>query len=307
MKNKIAVRGAAMLVASAAALATVPALAKDEKPFSLVVTAGAEYDSNVSVEQTDVITREGDVLAILGVEAKYKAKVAEKTSFTLGYEFEQTLHSDFTDFDMQTHTMSAGVDTRVAGVGLGLDYSFFHILLGGDGFLDMHQITPSVSGFVSKSIYLRGSYSYLDKDFKAIDSRDAENHQVEGDAYYFFMKNKAYLSLGARYEQENTVDPALDYDGFQLSANLQLPISLLDRAGKVKFGYSYRERQYDNITPSIREKRHENRSTFKAGAELPLIGKFTLKPEYRYVDRNSNYAFSDYNEHVVTGTLSYKF
>lgn len=307
MNYKFATRPVAMLVAGAALLTTVSAQAKDEKPFSLVVTAGAEYDSNVSVEQTDVITRQGDMLAILGVEAKYKAKLADKTALTLGYDFEQTLHSDFTDFDMQTHTLSAGLDTQVAGVGVGADYSFSHILLGGDGFLDMHQLSPSVSRFVTKSLYVRGGYTYLDKNFDTFDSRDAKNQQVDGSAYYFFMNNKAYVSFGARYEHENTVSATLDYDSFQLSANLQLPITLLERAGKVKFGYAYRERQYDNITPSIGEKREENRSTFKASAELPLVGKFVFKPEYRYVNRNSNYAFSNYNEHVVTGKISYKF
>lgn len=307
MNRTKSVTCAAAVAAAPFLLIANPALAKEDKPLSLELSVGAEYDSNVSVDQVDVTTREGDMLAVLGARAKYKAEVGGETSIKLGYEFEQTLHEDFTGFDMQTHTLSAGADTKLGGIGLGADYSFYHILLGGDGFLDMHQVGPSLSAFVTDKVYLRVGYTYFDKDFKVADGRDASNHQVTGDVYYFFKDSKAYVSLGGRYETENTADPAFDYDGFQLSANVQLPVALWSRSGKIKFGYSYRERDYDNVTPSIGVRRHENRSMFRANAELPLTDHLSFKPEYRYVDRNSNYALSNYTEHVANGSFSYRF
>lgn len=288
-------------------LIQTPAFAKDDKPFSLSVSAGAEYDSNVTVEQLDVLTSKGDVAAILGASAKYKLSINDKSSLTIGYDFDQSLHKDLTAFDLQTHTLSAGGEFNVGSATLGVDYSFYHILLGGSGFLDMHQINPTISGFITKSIYLRAGYTYLDKSFKLTKNRDAKTSQVAGDGYYFFDNNQGYINLGGRYDNENTVDPTLDYSGFQLSANAQLPVNFLTKNSKLKFGYAYRERNYDSITPSIGARRIENRSSFKIAADVPILAHMSFKPEYRYVDRNSNYAFSNYTENVVTGTLNYRF
>ena len=154
---------------------------------------------------------------------------------------------------------------------------------------------------------MRGGYTYIDKSFKQSPKRDAKTHQVSGDAYYFFYSNKGFVRFGGLYEDENTVDPALTYKGYQLNANLQLPMHLWSRTGKLKFGYNYRDRSYDNITPSLAAKRNEQRSTFRAGMELPLTDELSFAPEYRYVDRASNFAISNYTENVASGTLSYRF
>lgn len=301
------IRLALNVSAAVAALQGASAFAKDEKPLSLIITAGAEYDSNVSVDQADLLTRQGDTAVVLGVAAKYKVALGEDSSLSFGYDFDQSLHTDLSAFDLQTHTASFGADTKVGGLGLGADYSFSHILLGGNSFLDIQQAGPSISGFLTKSIYLRASYVYLDKNFKLSDNRDATAHQGSGDAYYFFMKNKGFINIGGRYGTENAVDLALDYSSFQVGSVVQLPLPLLSDGAKVKFGYAYRERNYDNITPVIGAVRHENRSTYKVDAVVPFTEHLSFKPEYRYVDRNSNFASSNYTENVVTGALSYRF
>lgn len=292
----------------AAAFAATPALAKDTQPWSLTVKAGVEYDSNVTVEQTDVTTNIGDSALNLGVEAGYKLidnKNGDKLS--IAYDFSQSLHQDLTDFDIQSHSGTIAGATEVAGATLGMSYSFYHLLLGGDRFLDMQVLNPSVSGFIAPNVYARGAYSYFDKNFKVANDRDAENHQGAADLYYFFNNSRSYFTVGGRYEIENAVGPEFDYDGFALNANVQFPLVLTSDKGKINLGYAYRKRDYDNVTPSLGEKRHENRSTFKAMAETPLIKALSLRVEYQYTDRNSNYLPSNYTENLVSGTLSYRF
>jgi len=298
-------RGILRLILPAIAAAGFPAaaIANDDKPFSLVLSAGAEHDSNVAVEQTDTVSLRGDALAVLEADAKYRLEPAQNLSLTAGYDFEQTLHAEFSAFDMQTHTLSLGLEQRLGATSLAADYSFMHILLGGSGFLDMHQISPSVSGFAAKAIYLRGSFTYTDKNFKTANAFDARNYQVGADAYYFMMHNKAYVSLTGRYEVEDTTGTELAYKGFQLGANLQVPVS----SAKVKLGYAYRQRLYDNVTVSIADRRHETRSVIKLSADVPLLGELSFKPEFRYIDRQSNYQPANYREYVETGAFSYRF
>jgi hypothetical protein len=75
---------------------------------------------------------------------------------------------------------------------------------------------------------------------------------------------------------------------------------------KARLSYSYAERDYRHVTPSIGEKRNESRHTVSASLDVPLGGAFSFKPQLRYMDRNSNLPSSDYDEYVVTSTLSYK-
>lgn len=278
-----------------------------KKPWSLKLEAGARYDDNISVEQLDVTTRAGDEAAIFDLSASYDAKVTKQTSVGVSYAFSQRLHEDFVDFDLQSHQFSAKIGTTAAGVKLNTSYSFYHTLLGGDSFLDMQVVSPSASKFITKSLFVRGAYSYFSKDFKIANDRDADTHTVSLDAFYFFNKSKSYVSAGVRYENENTVGDPFDYSAIVANAALQFPIPLGQDSGKIRLSYSYRDRDYDNITPSIGEKRVETRSVLKASLKAPIAGNFYALAEYKYADRNSNLASANYTENVGSIAIGYGF
>lgn len=281
-----------------------PAFAADGD-FSLEASAGVRYDSNISVEEADILVGAEDVAAVFDVATSYELETSAG-SLELGYAFGQRLYDDFDQFDLQSHSFSAGAQTRLAGARLGLDYSYNILRLGGDPFLDLQLISPSIAGFVAPKTYVRGYYQYMKKDFETLSNRDADRHSAGASLFRFFMNNDAYVSVGGRYETEDANAPEFDFDGFLLDANLKLPLPGI-QDGEVQFGYDYRERDYNSLNPSIGERRQENRSRFEAEAEIPIVGGLALHTGYQYTDRNSNFPSSDYNEHLVTGALSYRF
>ena len=304
MKNKKIALG---LVLGAAVPAFFgAAAAKAEQPWSLEVAAGVQYDGNVNVEQLDILTSESDFAGLFEASAAYELS-GSAGSLEVGYDFSQRLYEDLDQFDLQSHAFSAGAKTKLGKAKLGVDYSYHIIRLGGDPFLNMHVVTPSIAGFVSNGIYLRGYYSFYDKNFEVANNRDADSHSFGLTAFRFFMNSKGYFNAGVRYDVEDTVDPILDYDGYLLDAKLQLPLSIVGRDAKARLGYSYRKRDYDNITPALGERRRENRSVVRAELETPLVGGLSLESEYRYTNRNSNFASTDYNEHFAAAMLRYRF
>ncbi|MCC5886789.1 MAG: hypothetical protein JJT88_10175 [Gammaproteobacteria bacterium] len=90
---------------------------------------GARYDSNVAVIDLDRSSGEGDFAALLAAGIGYEQPLGEKTSVKVGYNFGQSLHADFDDFDLQTHRGS--IDARFdAGVAtLGTSYQYVHARL----------------------------------------------------------------------------------------------------------------------------------------------------------------------------------
>lgn len=293
------------MVLYAAAL-TQPAYGSEKPPFSATFALGAQYDSNVAVDDADINTRKGDLAALVQLSTNYNIIDSKNVQLRAGYDFDQTLYSDLGDFDLQLHRFALGASLDSGKTSFGADYAFSHVRLGGDGYLDMHMLSPSVTSFVADKLMIRASYIYLDKTFLDSDRLDARMHIGSVDAYRYFAGRKAYVAVGLRYDDEDAHAPELDYRGFQASARLMFPVSLAGLTAKARLNYSYAERDYRHVTTSIGEKRNERRHTAGLSLEVPLGGSFAFKPQLRYMDRNSNLLSADYKEYVVSSTLSYK-
>jgi hypothetical protein len=298
---------AGLCVLAALSLASASAHAAGERPWSLDLKAGAQYDDNVTVEQTDITTGVADAAALFEASAGYKLLNGKKNKVDVGYDFSQSLYSKENNFDIQSHSLSLTGSTTRGGVTYGGSYYFFHLLLGGKDFLDMHLISPSVAGFVRPNLYVRGWYYFFDKTFHTAPSRDATNQQPGVAAMYFFDQSKAYVSVGGNYEIENAKGPEFDYKGYALTTALKLPLPIAGRQGRLKFEYVYSRRDYDNITPSIGVKRKETRSTLRADAVIPVTDHLSFDAEYKYVNRDSNLPIANYDENVVGGSFHYAF
>lgn len=297
-------RAAAPTAAFALLLASPSAEAADR--YSATISLGAQYDSNVSVDDADISARKGDQAGLISANLRATLVDTKDVTLRVGYDFDETLYRDITDYDLEIHTASAGASWRLGKVNLGGDYQYSHILLDRDSYLDMHMASPSISGFATNRLFLRAAYIYLNKRFKTYQTLDANTDMATLDAYRFFARRKGYIALGVRYEAENATGPEYDYHGLQGSVKAQIPFRLFKSNARAKLSYSYGERNYRNITPSIGKERFEKRSTWNLALEVPLNKAITLKPSFRYVDRDSNNPVYDYKEHVITGVLSYR-
>jgi len=298
---------AGLFAAAALSLAPASVLAENSKRWSLDLKAGAQYDDNVTVEQTDQTTGIADTSGVIEASVGYKLVKTDTSELAVGYNFSQSLHAKQSNFDLQSHSGSLSGSSKISGVTLGGSYYFYHLLLGGNDFLNMQLATPSISGFVAPNLLVRGSYNYFDKNFKTANSHDATNQRPGIDAMYFFDKSKAYISLGGNYEVESAVGPEYDYKGYAATAALKLPLPVAGRQGRLKFEYTYSRRDYDNITASISAKREEKRSTYRANAEIPIADCLSFDVEYKHVDRNSNLPIANYNQNVIDGALQFTF
>jgi hypothetical protein len=281
--------------------------AADRGPFSFEFRAGVQHDSNVVVEQTDVSTTNADDAVLVGASARYRFAKFGKTELSAGYGFDQTAHANLTDYDLQIHRASLEGATRIGKVAIGADARFFHILLGGKPFLDMHTASPSISGFVSKDLFLRGGYTYLRKVFSTAKGLDADTHTADASASYFFMRRLGYFNLALRYEKERTTDPTRAFDGLQVSGNVLILGDKVAKGSKLRLGIAYRDRWYKNITPSIGEPRHEERVSINASADIPIVQHIVLRPEFRMASRASNYPFTNYDNTISSLSVVYNF
>ena len=89
------------------------------KGFFAEADLGVRYDSAVAVNQLDVVTREDDEALRARIRIGYEATLAEDTDVSVSYGLTQTTYEDFSEFDLQTHTLAAQASHDLGGARAG--------------------------------------------------------------------------------------------------------------------------------------------------------------------------------------------
>jgi hypothetical protein len=306
-----------MLMSACAGLALGPALAAtapekaelrdSPSAFSAEISAGVEYDDNVSVIDVDNNTGADDFAAVFDGEIEYAPDIGEDSSFALGYSFSQSLYETFDDFNLQSHLASLDASHDLGIFEIGGAYRFAHSRLGGASFLTLNQFSPSIARFFGESVYLRGEYTYTDRNFIGRTDRDGDSHAGAGDAYFFMNGAKTYVALGYRWEKEDTVDPQFDFQGDTFRARFSQRFPVGSRDGHVRVGYRYEIRDYSSITPSIGALREDKRHRVNAEIEVPFGKALFGRLNAEYGDFQSNLPAADFNQTVVSARVGLRF
>ena len=275
--------------------------------FSLDLRAGIEYDSNVVVSETDVNTGAGDWSAELDLSAEYEFKFNRRGSFEVGYIFRQSLHQDLGAFDVQTHGLKAGIKQRWGNMKVGVKYNYFDSSLGGDAFLALHRVSPYVTYYFGKTLLVRATYTYEDKNIKTSIARDATVNSFGGDAYLLLGSSRTYLSFGYKLKLVEAVGDQFDYDANIARASFTTRVPLMGKTSKFRVSAKYENRDYDNITPSIGAIRDDKKLTLKASLRVPFGNTVYALASYKYRDLESNFPSADYTESVASLQLGVKF
>ena len=231
---------------------------------------------------------------------------SRKSSLRFGYSYDDARNRDLTDYDIAVHGLSAGATRKLGRITAAVDYQFSHVLLGEHPYLDMHMVSPALSGFATRRLFVRAAVTYLRKDFKTTPQLNADTTLIGLDGYRFFARRKGYVAAGLRIDDEIAQAPSFSYGAFQASLRAQVPFRLLGRDAKARLGYAWQERQYRDPTPSIGTARHETRSTVTAGLDWPVTRALTWRSQLRYIDRHSNVAIYDYRERMASTMLVWK-
>lgn len=286
---------------------SLSAYAADNGPFSLSASVGIEYDSNITVQEVDVETGEGDIAGLIDFSANYEFEASGATSFEVGYSFSQSLHEDATNFDLQTHLVTAVAKHKFDGFDVGVNYLYINTSLGGESFLEIHKASPYVAFFAAPSVYVRVNYAYTDKDLKTSDDRDAQTHSAGASVFYFMNKSKTYLMFSYRYDSLDANADQFDYNGHDVKIRYQVKFPFAGGEARFRIGGRYVKRNYDAVTLSIGEVRDDKRASIEAMFEVPVFDIFNARLKYRYTDATSNLPSADYQESLVSFEIGVKF
>ena len=278
----------------------------EESPFELSLEVGAEYDSNITVDATDVTSRQGDESLLLGGAAGYQFVKNDDFKLKARYTFSQSLHLDLTEFDLQIHGASLEAGTKVGDLDLGLAYRYNYITLGAESFLDMHTVNPTISTLIGTKAFVTAGYEYLKQDFKQTNlmERNADRHSGHAKVY-FLLGDGRTINVGYKLSKHDTVAEDLVYWGHTFDVGVKLPVDIVEDT-VFRARYRYRQKDYSNIDLDLGEKRWDKKHYIRASLETPFFEQFTGKLEYEYTDSSSNLATLNYDNHLITFTITWE-
>ncbi|UCD11521.1 MAG: DUF560 domain-containing protein [Nitrospinaceae bacterium] len=285
--------------------AGLPMLAEGgEKPWHVDVTAGFEYNDNLTRPEKDIVSGDSDIAGVFELSGGYRFLDTPDFKLEGNYDFYQSLYADRSDFNFQSHTFNLGGSTERGNTDFGVDIAYTNSNLDGDDFMELFMFLPRMGIQFSPALYTDLIYMYQNKDFDTESRRDADQHSIGMTQFLFFMDSKAYLSGSYRLASEDARGAEFDYLANILRAALKVPgpfETLLNAS------YEFNYRNYDHTTPSIGKEREDKINTLKAGLSKKLTEPFDLGFNYQYTNNDSNLPSVDYSENIVTIALGAHF
>lgn len=291
------------------AMSAIPAAAAGEsKPtFGFDAGIGYQYDSNVNIAQLDTNTGEADTALTYELGLDGNIPITDKLTLNIGYGYTKTAYQDFSEFDLGLHQGSAQLGYRIGRFDTAIALRHFVVMLDNDRFMNIRQVSPSVSRLFGESFYLRAAYTNAEKTYEENFERDAVNDAIGADAYFLLDGMKRYVAIGIEAASENALDAELDYDGMRLKATYGHQVQWLSRELDFKARVQVEDRDYANVTETIAAPRHDERFRASLSAGLPLSETFSLEGEAAYADNASNLDSAAYDETVFSVNFTAAF
>lgn len=291
-----------------AADAAVPAAAVIALPkgWRLEASAGVEYDDTLSVLDVDRRTSEADFALVFGAEGSYERHLSEDTEAKVRYRFSRSMFDEFSAFDVGTHLVSGELEHDFGEIDAGVVYRFVSSALASEPFLTLHQISPNVSRFFGRTVFVRGDYTFSRKRFEGRTERDGNNHEIGLNAYLFLDGIRRYVRLGVKHSLENTEANQFDHSANTLRARYAQRFDAFGKPFEFKCGFRYEKRAYTSVTPSIGDERDDIRLSFDARFEVELAQNWFAVADYKRGQYSSNLDAVDFDENRYGLSLGFR-
>lgn len=267
--------------------------------FGAELSIGGEYDDNVTVDEVDLSSSQGDYALNMSAKVEANTSLSTTTDLDLSYNFSQSNYREFSQVDRQTHILGSNLEVDLGKVNGGLSLFYIDSRLDGSKFLKLSRVSPSLSGFVAKKWFTRGAYVYSDKVIEKRSQRDATSNAGEFDVYYFRRGLRSYFNVGFQYKDEDAKAAEFDYIAANVKARYVHRFKLFSKTSILELAFRYEDRDYSSPTPSIGKKRSDERQRWRIDLEIPVIERGAIEFYGAYSDYNSNLPRADYTQNII--------
>lgn len=282
-----------LALVTALCLASVSTAAAKDASFGFDAEAGYHSDSNVGISDIDDNSGTSDSAVKLRLGVNSTIPLGERFAIRLGYDYDDTAYRNLSEYDLRLHHGIAELSVDFAGFEAAVSTDRFVASLDGDQYLNLSQVSPSLSRLFGNSVFARIAYTDATKEYEVLSTRDASNESVRMDVYWLLNGMNRYIALGLQSSEENALDDELDFDSFQSMITIGQNLQFSRLQVKLKTQLKLENRDYRNATETIQDSRRDERLRASLSAAIPLPGNFELKGTVERARTESNLDSAD--------------
>jgi len=284
---------------------------KEAKRYFIDVFSGFQYDTNVPEKPNTTaiaaIKEKVDWSWLFYLKGAYSHPVADGLTLNASYDFYQSAHFNFSDFDVNDNNLKLYA-TYVKGPLVGfLAYNFRYTFLGGDSFESINGVSPKLRYIAGSKVTVEAYYTFEDRNFYTNRLRDSLNHKYSLDVYYYFLDKQGSARLGYYHDIENAFGRQWDYDGYGLLWGITVPLPWEMR---VSANGEYQYRRYDKglsiVHADIRNRKNNNTS-YTLSVSKQFDKHFGVLASYTDIQDVSSLEEFDYDRQIVSLLFTAKF
>jgi len=281
-----------------------------DKPLSLTLRLGVEYDDNVALSQSEpgvaALSDRSDTR--LAFYLRGRALLGQWRGFRAGavYTHSQSAHQDLDAFDTRNIEPGLYVTRGIGRVEMRVDYLFNRVEVGDDNYLKRHTVRPALllgnGDKTQAELFYEGQRSYFKNSalFPNSEDRSGNSHQVGAKVWRYVYGGDVLLHGGYILEVNRAAEDAWAYLGHRIlfGPTLSLPAHL-----RAVLHGEYAFRDYDEpsqfaTTPADRADRNDRTLRLQATLSRPITTIFDLSVRYAHARNDSNVSVFDYHRNT---------
>jgi len=276
----------------------------EEKPYSLDVSAGTQYDSNVILEPSNPPVdagRKSDSRAVFYLTSEAVLLKRDSLKLKGDYSFYQSLHTNLGDFNVRYHRISPALEVDISEtLDSAAGYSLEYTRLGGDLYSRIHTYYARLTvkegrRGSTEAVYEYNVIKYWDSAIFLTNSMRSgyrnrlglkqrfRTSRLSGELYYFSDFKRAQAEYWAFNGQ--SVGAGIVY---KIKPSLYL--NLLSE---------YNERRYRDDFPGLQKRRVDRMQQYSVRLTYFLSGRMSASFTESYTVNDSNLGIFDYKRSIT--------
>lgn len=288
---------------------------KRERPWSLGISVGEQYDSNVIVNSDgnplpEGISRKSDWKSLIYLDGRVKGALADRLEASLGYSLYQTLNYTLSDFNITQNLADVSLSYRLLpSLSVGGTYKFEYILVGGEHYDTAHYAGPVIvlsegKGFFTKFLYVYRYTTFKDSDLFPDNSQRSGPNNSFGVTQTIPVGRNVNAEIGYSVDKDLAREEFWRYEGNKgyVTINAGLPLKFFLSL----YGEYYRKK-YEGINPFSDKPRRDEVQTYSVSVSKLLTDRVSIAIGETYVRNGSNIDVFEYKRSLTTLMVNVRF
>jgi len=285
------------------------------RPFHITARTAFEYDSNVLLKPTDSsllsnITDEDDTRQIFDVKGDYTFRTEDnKYSLKTGYGIRVSKQNSLGNYDTIGNNISIQGNASFERMLFSIPVNYSHTIVDEKNYLSRFSAGNINNFLINKSNMIQAGIIYANDDYlrsTTIPGENRDGNELAGNVgwFWFFAENKGFVNARYTVIKDWTEGKNWEYLGHKIGASALYPFwdkFRLSLSGEVFL------QNFDNTHTIYQKKREDQTYTVGTMFTYEIIKNLELQVRYTYVKEESNLDIYDYNRHIVSTGLQYKY